>query len=174
MDKDIALYLSLLTIALMASPALGSYLDVPLGTYNVSLDLGGKAVSVENQPVSDSVTRSVKFVGGDAGDWGLVQLSEYTTSTSAGSPADRLFQYMKSVCKPAHLPDAGTIDGRPALVSYGDARVEHGFGQRCYGAIVPLDDQGVSREIMILGHFSDEAVNKQFVYGAKIVYAGAA
>jgi len=169
--KLVALMISL-ALLILASPALGSMQSYPLWQYNVSLELGDKNVTVvQQQPYSDlnRVMRSTMFKGDDAYDWGGIYLLEQRQGTQSESPADLLFGLMKQSCK-AIMIDQGMVSGQGGLVAKANARVEHGFGQQCWGGLVAIsnDAKGTAQLFAIVGHFSNETLNEQFVKTAKL------
>ncbi|HWQ19093.1 MAG TPA: hypothetical protein VN455_04890 [Methanotrichaceae archaeon] len=169
--KLLALMISL-ALLILASPALGSMQKYPLWQYNVSLDLGDKNVTVAPQQTYSElnrVMRSTIFKGDDAYDWGGIYLFEQRQGTERESPADLLFGLMKNTCK-AIMIDQGTISGQGGLIAKANARVEHGFGQQCWGGMVSIstDATGTDQLFAIVGHFSNESLNEQFVKTAKI------
>lgn len=160
-----------LAISILAAPALGASQVVPLWQYNVTLDFGDKVVTAEPQPPTStlsSASYSTIFRGDDPSDYGSISLYFYETAPISTAD-ERLWGTMKAICRPARFPNAGTIGDRSGLMTTGDAKVAHGFGQRCYGALVPLTSQGKSLvEFLVIGHFTNETLNEQFVKTARI------
>ncbi|HWQ19091.1 MAG TPA: hypothetical protein VN455_04880, partial [Methanotrichaceae archaeon] len=128
-----AAFLVSLALLVLASPALGSMQTYPLWSYNVSLDLGGKNVTVvQQQPYSDMnrMLRSTIFKGDDAYDWGGIYIFEERQGTEKEGPDDLLWGLMKTTCKGVSV-NPGTVSGQPGRIAKAYARVEHGFGQQC-------------------------------------------
>lgn len=161
----------MLVLSILAAPAMGASYVVPLWQYNITLDFGDKVVTAEPQPSASTLSSafySTIFRGDEPDDYGSISLYYYETAPIS-SADERLWGSMKSICKPARFPNAGTIGGRSGLITTGDAKVAHGFGQRCYGALVPLPSQGKSLvELLVIGHFTNETLNEQFVKTAQI------
>lgn len=161
----------MLVLSILAAPALGAPQVVPLGQYNVTLDLGDKAVTAEPKPSASTLSseiHSTVFRGDGPSDYGTISLYYYETAPISTAD-ERLWGTMKAICRPVRFPNAGTIGDRSGLITTGDAMVAHGFGQRCYGALVPLPSQGKSLvEFLVIGHFTNETLNEQFVKTARI------
>jgi hypothetical protein len=80
---------------------------------------------------------------------------------------------MKPVCK-AVSSDAETFANRSGMVAHGEARVEHGFGQRCYAGMAPLSpsDSATSEYLLVLSHFLDENLNERVIASVGAEYTG--
>jgi hypothetical protein len=164
--------MAFMALLILASPAPGSVQSYPLGGYNISLDLEGKNVTVDQQqPYMElnKMMHSTIFRGDDAYDWGGIYLFEERKDTQSESPADFLFGLMKQSCK-AIMIDQGTVSGMGGLIATADARVEHGFGQKCWGGLVSVPNKatGFGQIFAVVGHFSNESLNEQFVMTARI------
>jgi hypothetical protein len=165
--KSAALLIAIGVLAL-AAPALGSMQIVPLWQHNVSLDFGGKAVTVEPlAPSSDNINRIMRqtlFRGDNASDWGGIYLFEERQGTELDGPDDLLWGLMKGSCKGVSI-NPGTVSGQLGRVGKGYARVEHGFGHECWGGIIRINmaATGTTQYFAIIGHFSNESLNQQFV-----------
>lgn len=175
MSLNNVICLAALLAFLLVSQALGGYQTIPFRQYNVSVDFGGKNVSIEplaNRSDSDSTSMSTIFRGSNATDWGAIYLFEYG-STPALDLRDRIWKLMKSYCTMPDI-DPATIAGQSGFISTGKARVEHGFGKQvCYSGIAPLPTGGTSqRDFVVMGHFTDAKLNEQFVRTAKIEFVG--
>jgi hypothetical protein len=79
---------------------------------------------------------------------------------------------MKPTTKAVEV-DSGLFAGVSGLIAAGDARVEHGFGQRCYGASAIISPPGVGESVTItlIGHFKNESLNEQLIRTARVDYA---
>lgn len=161
-------------ITLLAFPCQGEYSTVSISHYKVSLDFGDKNVTTEQMPtVSDinSIRRAVSFHGDSAADWGTIYLFNYREGTGMVME-EMLRQLMMPSCKAIRI-NGGNIGGMGGLIATADARVEHGFGQRCYGGIMELTPMGTGETniFAVIGHFTNESLNKPFVKNARIVYS---
>ncbi len=162
-------------IMLLAFPCQGAYSIIPIWHYNVSLDFGGKNVTVEQRPAAsdiNSITRSIFFRGNSTADWGAIYLVNIREPSNI-ILEDKLRSMLMPSCKRVQI-NPGTISGISGFIATADARVEHGFGQRCYGGIVRLAPLG-SGELsffVVIGHFTDESLNAQLVKTARIEYSG--
>jgi hypothetical protein len=166
-----AVILTSLALLVLASPAPGSVQTYPLWSYSVSLDFGGKNVTVVPQQAYtdlNRVMRSTIFKGDDAYDWGGIYLFEQRQGTEREGPDDLLWGLMKNSCKGISV-NPGTISGQPGRVAKAYGRVDHGFGQECWGGILEINlaATGTSQYFAIVGHFSNETLNEQFVKTVK-------
>ncbi len=163
-------------ITLFICPCMGEYQSFPIWHYNASLDLGGKNVTVEaNPPSSDlySITYSALLRGNSSSDWGAIYLLDSRKPTYSTPSEDTLRSSMIRSCKAIRI-DPGNVGGIKGLIAKGEARVEHGFGQKCYGGIIQLAPHGSNEHtfFMVIGHFKDESLNERLVKTAKIEYVG--
>ncbi len=163
-----------LSVILLMPSALGDYQVFSLWHYNVSLDFGGKDITVEPQPSTsdiNSITRSIIFRGDEANDWGAVYLMNYREPVPI-VPEDRLRRMMMPTAKAIEV-DSGSVAGVEGMIAEGDARVEHGFGQRCYGAIAVISPSGMGEKciLTLIGHFTNESLNRQLIQTARAEYA---
>jgi hypothetical protein len=163
-----------LSIILLIPSALGEYQVFTLWHHNISLDFGEKNITVEPQATTsdiNSITRSMIFRGDSADDWGEVYLMNNREPVSVVLE-DRLRRMMMSTTKAIEV-DPGTFAGVSGLIAAGDARVEHGFGQRCYGAsaIISPPGTGESATLTLIAHFKNESLNEYLVRTARVEYA---
>lgn len=165
-----------MTLALAISPAMGYCFTVPIGQYNITLNMGDEDVTIIPQPTRsdmDSLTRSVKLQGAEESDWGMVYIFEYQSDTGLDLQ-DNLRGLLKVYCTFPDV-DSGIVAGMGGAVGTGTARVVHGFGkQECYAGAASLPGGGARRDIALLGHFTNQTINEQFVSDAKVVYVGTA
>ncbi len=164
-----------LGMILLAFNCQGAYQIVPIWKYNVSLDFGGENVTIEQLPTAsniNSITRSFMFRGNSTDDWGAIYLFNIR-EPSRMVPEDKLRSILMPTCKRIQA-DHGTISGLKSIIATADARVEHGFGQRCYGGMATLSPLGVGevQYLAIIGHFTNESLNENLVKTAKITYTG--
>ena len=153
-------------------PEAGAYSQtVALYNYNVTLD--GLYQNVTFQPMAvssnvNSIARSVRFQGESNQDWGAVYLFEHRNPSSV-ILEDLLRQLMISSCK-AVSADPGRIGDLSGMVAKAYARVEHGFGQLCYGgaAFISGKTTGVTTTFAIVAHFQNESLNEHLVRTARI------
>ncbi|MBN1236284.1 MAG: hypothetical protein JW999_09600 [Methanotrichaceae archaeon] len=54
------------------------------------------------------------------------------------------------------------------MVAKANARVKHGFGQRCYGGAAQISSAGETRIFAIIAHFQNETLNEHLVRTAII------
>jgi len=167
--------LAALALTLFAAPALGTYQVVPFWQYNVTLDFGDKAVTIEAQPSRsdmDSLVHSTIFRGDNESDWGAIYIYEYQNAQTLDLE-DRLWRFMKGYCALTET-DPGTVCGTNGFVAYGYARVAHGFGKQvCYAGAITLPGAAASqRDFTVFGHFGNAAQNEQFVKTARIEFSG--
>ncbi|MFB3765761.1 MAG: hypothetical protein ACE14P_11025 [Methanotrichaceae archaeon] len=172
--KSLVCLIALITLQL--SPCLGEYQTFPIWHYNASLDFGGKNVTVETRPITSdlySTMRSILFRGSSAGDWGSIYLLDSRQPAYSVPMEDTLRSLMISSCKAVRI-NPGSIGNISGLIAKADARVEHGFGQTCYGGIVQLTSPGPQENtfFVVIGHFTDESLNEAFVKTANIYYTG--
>lgn len=163
-------------IMLSACPCMGEYQNFTIWHYNASLDFGGKNVTAETLPVTSnlySMMYSMRFKGSSDGDWGAIYLLDSRQPNYSVPMEDTLRSYMISSCKAIRI-DPGNVGDIKGMIAKGEARVEHGFGQACYGGVVWLPSHGINEHtfFMVIGHFTDESLNENFVKTAKINYTG--
>jgi len=144
---------------------------IALWNYNVTLEGLDQNVTFQPMTVSSSVNsivRSVRFQGDSNQDWGAVYLFE-RRNPSGVILEDLLRQIMISSCK-AVSADPGTIGDLNGMVATAYARVEHGFGQLCYGgaAFISGKTTGVTTTFAVVGHFQNETLNEHLVKTARI------
>jgi hypothetical protein len=166
--------LAALSVILFIPSALGEYQVFPLWHYNVSLDFGAKNITVEPQATTsdiNTITRGMIFRGDSADDWGAVYLMNKREPVPTVLE-DMLRRLMKPTTKAVEV-DSGLFAGMSGLIAEGDARVEHGFGQRCYGAsaIISPPDTGESVTLTLMAHFKNESLNEYLVRTARVEYA---
>ncbi|NYT02167.1 MAG: hypothetical protein GKC10_05360 [Methanosarcinales archaeon] len=165
----------LVAIGLMALiPAQGAYTNITLWHYNASLDFGEKHITIGPMAVSsdtNSISRSIRITGDNASDWASVTQYEGRNPTAPGME-EMLWILMKPSCKRVWINE-DYVGDRYGLVATGDARVEHGFGQVCYGGMVPLTTggEGTNQYFAIIAHFLNETLNEQVVRTARLSYA---
>jgi hypothetical protein len=162
-------------LALIMSPAYGSYQVLPIGNYNVSLDFAGKDVIIKPPSVSssiDTITRSITVQGSNETDYAVIYLHEYTKPQMLDLE-DRLWKLMKTYCTMTETDPAKIVDLN-GFIATGYARVKHGFGKQvCYGGIAALPSGAVAqRDFAVLAHFTNKTLNEQLVKTAKIDYVG--
>lgn len=165
--------LTALSIILLVPSAMGDYQVFPLWHYNISLDFGEKNISIEPlEAASDinSIMRGMIFRGDAADDWGsayLVTNREPVVVVLEAKLRELLMPSMKAV-----RVNPGTVAGVNGLIAYGDARVEHGFGQRCYGAsaIISPPDAGESVTFTLIAHFKNESLNEHLAKTVRVDY----
>jgi hypothetical protein len=99
-------------------------------------------------------------------DWGGIYLME-NRDQFAPVMEGNLWGLMHPICKGV-ISKQGYIGGRGGMVATGSPRVKHGFGQGCYGGATILSNVGNAEvfTFMILGHFTNETLNKDFVKNA--------
>lgn len=163
-------------ITLQLSPCLGEYQTFPIWHYNASLDLGSKNTTVETRPVTSDdygTVHSLFFRGSSAADWGSIYLIDSRNPSYSVPMEDTLRSLMMPSCKAIRI-NPGDIGSQRGLVAIGEARVEHGFGQNCYGGIVQLASLGANENtfFVVIGHFTNESLNQRFVKTANINYSG--
>lgn len=161
-------------IMLLIFPCQGEYSNISIWHYNAYLDFGGKNVIVEQMPTTsdiNSIRHSITFRGDSAADWGAIYLFNFREPLSTVME-EMLRQLMMPSCKAIRV-NSGSIGGASGLIATADARVEHGFGQRCYGGIEVLKSLGTGETniFAVIGHFTNESLNKQFVKTAMIEYS---
>ncbi len=174
MSLKTAIALIAIGLLLLIPQAAGDYQVFTLWHYNLSLDFGDKNITVEPQGTTsdiNSVTHSMIFRGDRADDWGAAYLST-NREPVAVVLEDRLRRLMMPSTKAIEV-DGGQFVGKAGFIGSGDARVEHGFGQRCYGgaAIISPPGMGESVAIMLIAHFNNESLNKHLVETARVDYA---
>lgn len=163
--------LAAISLILLVPSAMGDYQVFSIWNYNISLDFGEKNISVEPQETKsdlNSITRGMLFRGDAADDWGAAYIITNREPTAVVLEA-KLRSFLMPSAKAIRV-NPGTVAGINGLIAYGDARVEHGFGQRCYGAsaIISPPDAGESVTFMLLGHFKDESLNEQLVRTVRV------
>jgi hypothetical protein len=163
-----------ISLTLLIPSALGDYQVFTIWHYNLSLDFGGENVTVEPQATTsdiNSITRGMIFRGDRADEWGAAYLSTNREPVPTVLE-NRLRGLMMPTTKAIEI-DAGQFVGTTGLIAAGDARVEHGFGQRCYGgaAIISPKGMGETVTVMLIGHFTNESLNKQLIQTARADYA---
>ena len=171
-----ALVYLIVLITLSICVCQGGYRTFPIWHYNASLDFDGKNLTVETQPAvmnTDSVTNSIFFRGSSTADWGAIYILDTRESDYSVPSEDTLRSLMMPSCKAISI-NPGNIDGRSGLIAKAEARVEHGFGQNCYGGIIQVTPPGPNELTLfaIIGHFTNESFNEHFVKTAKISYSG--
>jgi hypothetical protein len=142
---------------------------IALWDYNVTLDGIGQNITVQPMTVSsdvNSIVRSIRFQGESSLDWGTIYLFDHRVPDRI-ILENLLRQIMSSSCK-AISADPDTIGDRSGMVAKAYARVEHGFGQLCYGGAVQLSETGGTRVFAIIAHFQNESLNEQLVRMALI------
>jgi hypothetical protein len=173
MSLKLAIALMIIGMTLLVPEALGDFQSFALWHYNISLDFGNMNITTEPQATTsdiNSITRSVIFRGDRAGEWGAAYLTTNRVPDSVVLE-DRLRRLMMPSIKAIEV-DEGQFAGAAGLIAAGDARVEHGFGQRCYGgaAVISPPDIGESVTFMLIGHFTNESLNKRLVQTARAKY----
>lgn len=163
-----------LSIILLIPSALGEYQVFTLWHHNVSLDFGDKNITVEPQPTTsdiNSIMRSMVFRGDSADDWGAAYLLS-TRDTVPVILEDRLRRIMMPTAKAVEV-NPGLVAGASGLIAEGDARVEHGFGQRCYGASAIISPPGAGEivTLTLIGHFKNESLNEHLIRTARVEYS---
>lgn len=166
--------LAALSIILLIPSTLGDYQVFTLWHHNVSLDFGTKNITVEPQATTsdiNTITRGMIFRGDSADDWGAVYLMNKREPVPTVLE-DMLRRLMKPTTKAIEV-DSGLVAGMSGLIAEGDARVEHGFGQRCYGASAIISPPGVGESVTLtlIGHFKNESLNEQLIRTARVEYA---
>ncbi|HSD56973.1 MAG TPA: hypothetical protein VLB04_02235 [Methanotrichaceae archaeon] len=166
--------LAAISIILLIPSAMGDYQVFTLWHHNVSLDFGAKNITVEPQATTsdiNSITRGMIFRGDSADDWGAVYLMTKREPVPTVLE-DLLRRLMKPTTKAVEV-DSGLFAGVSGLIAAGDARVEHGFGQRCYGAAAIISPPGVGESVtlILIGHFKNESLNEQLIRTARVDYA---
>jgi hypothetical protein len=167
--------LIILVSLLMVVTSAGDIVTTKLWNYNVTLDFGDQIVTVDLRPqVSDlnMVQRSTIFRGNGPDDWGGIYLME-NMDQSVPVLEGNLWGLMHPLCKGV-ISKQGYIGVMDGMVATGSSRVEHGFGQECYGGATILSDVDNSEvfTFMILGHFTNETLNQDFVKNVRIEYVG--
>ncbi len=155
----------------LISTATADSRTVQLWNYNVTLDGIGENVTFQPMAVSsdtNNIVRSIRFQGESNLDWGAIYLYDHR-ATTAVILEDLLRQTMIGSCK-AIRADPGMVGNRTGMVAKADARVEHGFGQTCWGGAVMITggNVGVTRYFVILAHFQNETLNEHLVKTAQI------
>jgi len=157
----------------LAASAAAENMTVELWNYNVTLYGIGENVTAQPMTVSsdtNSIVRSIRFQGQSGRTGELISLYEHRNPSSI-ILEDLLRQAMMGSCK-AIRANPGRVGDLSGMVASADARVEHGFGQRCWGGAVmaPGGESGVSRAFTILAHFRNETMNEHLVKTARIVH----
>lgn len=159
-----------MAIAAISIPAVeADSRTIELWNYNVTLNGIGQNITFQPMTVSsnvNSIVRSIRFQGESSLDWGAIYLFDHRVPVSV-ILEDLLRQIMSSSCK-AISSDPGVIGDRGGMVARAYARVEHGFGQLCYGGAVQLSETGGTRVFAIIAHFQNESLNEQLVRTARI------
>jgi hypothetical protein len=157
----------------LISSAAAENRTIELWNYNVTLDGIGENVTFQPMTASsdvNSIVRSIRFQGQSALDWGVLSLYEHRNPSNI-ILEDLLRQVMIGSCK-AIRANPGSVGNISGMVASADARVEHGFGQKCWGGAVqaPGGETGVTKAFTILAHFRNETLNEHLVKTARIVH----
>lgn len=166
--------LTAISLILLVPSAMGDYQVYSLWHYKISLDFGAKNITAEPPAATsdiNSIVRSMIFRGDGEDDWGLAYLIT-NREPIATVLEDRLRVLLKPSTKAIEV-GSGTVAGFSGLIASGDARVEHGFGQRCYGAaaIISLPGTGESVTFVLISHFKNESLNEHLVNTVRVDYS---
>lgn len=143
--------------------------------YNISLDIGDQNVTVEPMTSSsdiNSISRHTILRGDSPGDYAALYMFESRAGKGVGME-EQMWYMMKPICKAVRTRE-GAVGDRAGIIATGDARVDHGFGQKCYAGMVALSESGTgsTQYLAVLGHFLNETLNEHLVRTARIQYVG--